>query len=160
MKNDSYNPRFMREAIRLAVENVKKQGGGPFGAVIVRDGEIIASSANTVVPDNDPTAHAEVNVIRKACKALGTFQLSGCELYASCEPCPMCLGAIYWARLDKVYYACTQDDAADSGFDDSFIYKEIALPNPKRTIPFENHREAEAGEEFRLWKTTPAKTEY
>ena len=160
MSDNSYNPRFMREAIRLAVENVKNQSGGPFGAVIVKEGKIIASSGNTVVPDNDPTAHAEVNVIRKACKALGSFQLSGCEIYTSCEPCPMCLGAIYWARLDKVYYACTQDDAADGGFDDSFIYKEIELKKSERSFPFENHREAGAGEEFRLWKATTDKVAY
>lgn len=160
MSNNSYNPEFMKKAISLAVENVKHQSGGPFGAVIVKDGKIIASSGNTVVPDNDPTAHAEVNAIRRACKALGTFQLTGCDIYTSCEPCPMCLGAIYWARLERVYYACTKDDAADGGFDDSFIYKEIALNGPERTIPFENHRECGAGEEFRLWKAAADKVAY
>lgn len=160
MSKRSYNPKFMQEAIRLAVENVKRQSGGPFGAIVVKDGKIIASSGNTVVPDNDPTAHAEVNAIREACRVLGTFQLNGCEIYASCEPCPMCLGAIYWARPERVYYACTKDDAADGGFDDSFIYKEIALPQAERSIPFENHREAGAGEEFRLWKASADKVEY
>ena len=106
-----YEKKFMEEAIRLAVENVKKGAGGPFGAVVVKDGKVVAASANTVTPDNDPTAHAEVNAIRQACRRLGSFQLAGCEIYCSCEPCPMCLGAIYWARPDKVYYACTKTDA-------------------------------------------------
>ena len=117
----AYNSEFMKEAIRVAVENVKNGTGGPFGAVVVKDGEIIASSGNTVVPDNDPTAHAEVNAIRKACQGLNSFQLTGCEIYSSCEPCPMCLGAIYWARPKAVYYACTKEDAAEGGFDDSFM---------------------------------------
>ncbi|MFR2508757.1 nucleoside deaminase [Odoribacter laneus] len=155
-----YEKRFMEEAIRLAVENVKKGKGGPFGAVIVKDGQIVAACGNTVTPDNDPTAHAEVNVIRTACRQLGTFQLTGCEIYCSCEPCPMCLGAIYWARPESVYYACTKEDAAEAGFDDSFIYKEIALPEAERTIPFLNRREQPAGEEFRLWGESEEKTEY
>lgn len=150
----------MEEAIRLAVENVEKGKGGPFGAVIVKDGQIVAACGNTVTPDNDPTAHAEVNVIRTACRQLGTFQLTGCEIYCSCEPCPMCLGAIYWARPESVYYACTKEDAAEAGFDDSFIYKEIALPEAERTIPFLNRREQLAGEEFRLWGESEEKTEY
>lgn len=150
----------MEEAIRLAVENVEKGKGGPFGAVIVKDGQIVAACGNTVTPDNDPTAHAEVNVIRTACRQLGTFQLTGCEIYCSCEPCPMCLGAIYWARPESVYYACTKEDAAEAGFDDSFIYKEIALPEAERTIPFLNRREHPAGEEFRLWRESEEKTEY
>lgn len=150
----------MEEAIRLAVENVEKGKGGPFGAVIVKDGQIVAACGNTVTPDNDPTAHAEVNVIRTACRQLGTFQLTGCEIYCSCEPCPMCLGAIYWARPESVYYACTKEDAAEAGFDDSFIYKEIALPEAERTIPFLNRREQPAGEEFRLWGESEEKTEY
>lgn len=158
--NHSYNPKFMQEAIRIAVENVKNGTGGPFGAVVVKDGKVIASSGNTVTPDNDPTAHAEVNAIRKACKALGSFQLTGCEVYTSCEPCPMCLGAIYWARPERVYYACTKEDAADGGFDDSFIYKEIALKEAERSIPFLNQREEGAGEEFRLWKEKEDKVEY
>ena len=150
----------MEEAIRLAVENVEKGKGGPFGAVIVKDGQIVAACGNTVTPDNDPTAHAEVNVIRTACRQLGTFQLTGCEIYCSCEPCPMCLGAIYWARPESVYYACTKEDAAEAGFDDSFIYKEIALPEAERTIPFLSRREQLAGEEFRLWGESEEKTEY
>ena len=155
-----YEKRFMEEAIRLAVENVEKGKGGPFGADIVKDGQIVAACGNTVTPDNDPTAHAEVNVIRTACRQLGTFQLTGCEIYCSCEPCPMCLGAIYWARPESVYYACTKEDAAEAGFDDSFIYKEIALPEAERTIPFLNRREQPAGEEFRLWGESEEKTEY
>ena len=155
-----YEKKFMEEAIRLAVENVKKGAGGPFGAVVVKDGKVVAASANTVTPDNDPTAHAEVNAIRQACRRLGSFQLAGCEIYCSCEPCPMCLGAIYWARPDKVYYACTKEDAAVGGFDDSFIYKEIVLDGPMRCNPFENKREEGAGEEFRLWQMTNNKTRY
>lgn len=155
-----YEKKFMEEAIRLAVENVKKGTGGPFGAVVVKDGKVVAASANTVTPDNDPTAHAEVNAIRQACRRLGSFQLAGCEIYCSCEPCPMCLGAIYWARPDKVYYACTKTDAAEAGFDDSFIYREIEMPEAERSIPFCNQREEDAGEEFRLWRTKEDKTAY
>src|SRR5204862_2744851 len=119
------NP-FMAEAIRLSIENVRN-GGGPFAAVVVKDGEIIARGVNRVTATNDPTAHAEVVAIREACKALGTFQLTGCEIYTSCEPCPMCLAAIYWSRPAKVYFANTKDDAAAVGFDDSLIYDEIGL---------------------------------
>lgn len=155
-----YEKKFMEEAIRLAVENVKNGTGGPFGAVVVKDGEIIAACGNSVTPDNDPTAHAEVNAIREACRKLSTHQLEGCEVYASCEPCPMCLGAIYWARPLKVYYACTKEDAAVAGFDDSFIYKEIALPEASRTIPFLHQKEKESGNEFRLWVENVNKTEY
>lgn len=155
-----YEKKFMEEAIRLAVENAKNGTGGPFGAVIVKDGEVIAACGNSVTPDNDPTAHAEVNAIREACRKLGVFQLEGCEIYASCEPCPMCLGAIYWARPAKVYYASTKEDAALAGFDDSFIYKEIALPEAGRSIPFLNEKEANAGKEFRLWKENEGKVEY
>ena len=115
---------FMREAIRLADESVQN-GGGPFGAVIVKDGEIVAGSANSVTRDNDPTAHAEVNTIRQACRKLGTFDLSDCVIYTSCEPCPMCLGAIYWARIGRIYYGNTKKDAADIDFADDFIYKEL-----------------------------------
>lgn len=155
-----YEKRFMEKAIRLAVENVEQGNGGPFGAVIVKEGQEITACINSVTPDNDPTAHAEVNAIREACRILGTYQLEGCDIYCSCEPCPMCLGAIYWARPSKVYYACTKEDAARAGFDDSFIYKEIALPEPQRSIPFLNEREAGAGEEFRLWTENPGKVEY
>ena len=123
-------------------------------------GKIIAACANTVTPDCDPTAHAEVNAIREACRKLDTFQLGGCEIYASCEPCPMCLGAIYWARPSRVYYASTKEDAALAGFDDSLIYKEIALPEADRSIPFLNEKEDTAGEEFSLWKENKDKTVY
>lgn len=155
-----YEERFMREAIRLAVENVKQGTGGPFGAIVVKEGKIIAACANTVTPDCDPTAHAEVNAIREACRKLDTFQLKDCEIYASCEPCPMCLGAIYWARPSRVYYASTKEDAALAGFDDSFIYKEIALPEIERSILFLNEKEEMAGEEFSLWKENKNKTVY
>lgn len=155
-----YEKRFMEEAIRLAVENAKNGTGGPFGAVIVKDGKVIAACGNSVTPDNDPTAHAEVNAIREACRKLGVFQLEGCEIYASCEPCPMCLGAIYWARPAKVYYASTKEDAALAGFDDSFIYKEIALPEAGRSIPFLNEKEADAGKEFCLWKENEGNVKY
>ncbi|MEG0796054.1 MAG: nucleoside deaminase [Odoribacter sp.] len=155
-----YEQRFMEEAIRLAVDNVKYETGGPFGAVVVKEGKVIAACANSVTPDCDPTAHAEVNAIREACRKLGTYQLEGCEIYASCEPCPMCLGAIYWARPAKVYYALTKEEAADAGFDDSLIYKEIALPESERSIPFLNKKEAESGEEFRLWKKDTGRIDY
>lgn len=155
-----YEKKFMDEAIRLAVENVEKESGGPFGAVVVKAGKMIAAAANTVTLDNDPTSHAEVNAIREACRRLGSFQLKGCEVYCSCEPCPMCLGAIYWARPDKVYYACSKEDAARAGFDDSFIYKEIEMPESERSIPFLNHREKEAGTAFKLWVEKENKKTY
>lgn len=155
-----YEKKFMQEAVRLAIENVKQGTGGPFGAVIVKDGQVIAASANTVTPDHDPTAHAEVNAIRQACRQLSTHQLTGCEVYCSCEPCPMCLGAIYWARPAKVYYASTKVDAANAGFDDSFIYREIALPEPERSIPFLKEGVEENGEEFRAWMAEQNKIEY
>lgn len=150
---------FMRKAIRLASESVLN-GGGPFGAVIVRDGEIIAGSSNSVTIDNDPTAHAEVNTIRQACQKLGTFDLSDCVIYTSCEPCPMCLGAIYWAHLKCVYYANTKADAADIDFDDDFIYKEIDKPIDRRSVPFINMLRNEALISFRLWDETIDKKEY
>ena len=128
------NDELMREAIRLSEENVAN-GGGPFGAVIARGGEIIATGVNRVTASNDPTAHAEVSAIRRAAQQLGTFNLAGCEIFTSCEPCPMCLGAIYWARLDRVYYANTKADAKAAGFDDSFIYDELALPRDRRKLP-------------------------
>lgn len=150
---------LMREAIRLSIENIQ-QGGGPFGAVIVKNGEIVARAANSVVPDNDPTAHAEVNAIRQACKKLNTFDLSGCEIYASCEPCPMCLAAIYWARLDALYYANTKADAKEINFDDSFIYQEVRLSPPKRKLKHETLLREEALEAFKLWQEKDDKTEY
>ena len=150
---------FMRQAIALAVENVEN-GGGPFGAVIVKDGVVVATGVNRVVPNNDPTAHAEVNAIRAACVKLGTFDLSGCVIYTSCEPCPMCLGAIYWAHLDKIYYGATQVDAAAVDFDDSFIYRELELKPADRDKPVENMLHAEAQAPFNAWRAKADKVEY
>jgi guanine deaminase len=130
--------KFMMEAIALSRKAIENNEGGPFGCVIVKDDEIIGRGNNKVILDNDPTAHAEIVAIRNACKHLGTFQLNGCEIYTSCEPCPMCLGAIYWARLEKIYYANTREDAANAGFDDSMIYKEINLHVDNRKIPSAN----------------------
>ena len=153
------NKEFMREAIRLSIENVKN-GGGPFGAVIVKDGRIIATGTNRVTANNDPTAHAEVSAIREACLKLDTFDLSGCEIYTSCEPCPMCLGAIYWAHLDRIYYGNNKADAAAIGFDDSFIYKEIAKPMALRSIPFAHFDDPASLEPFTTWKDCETKTAY
>ncbi|EHG23758.1 nucleoside deaminase [Alloprevotella rava] len=150
---------FMREAVRLSAENVKN-GGGPFGAVIVKNGEIIATGVNRVTANNDPTAHAEVSAIRAAGQKLGTFDLSGCDIYTSCEPCPMCLGAIYWAHLDRMYYACNKDDAADAGFDDSFIYKELEIDPKDRRLKSENLLRPEALKTFEMWKEKGDKVEY
>ena len=150
---------FMREAIKLASESVRN-GGGPFGAVIVKDGEIIAGSSNSVTIDNDPTAHAEVNTIRKACQRLGTFDLSDCVIYTSCEPCPMCLGAIYWARISRIYYGNTRKDARDIEFADDFIYEELDRPMDARTVPIIPMLRDEALESFRLWSEKEDKTEY
>ena len=151
--------KFMREAIRLANESVQR-GGGPFGAVIVKDGEIVAGSANRVTIDLDPTAHAEVNTIREACRKLGTFDLSGCQIYTSCEPCPMCLGAIYWAHIDRIYYGNTRKDARDIDFADDFIYEELDRPMSERTVPIVPMLRDEALESFRLWSEKEDKTEY
>lgn len=152
--------KHMREAIRLSLENVKTGKGGPFGAVIVKNGKIIATGANEVTSSNDPTAHAEVVAIRNACKSLDSFQLDGCEIYCSCEPCPMCLGAIYWARPSKIYYANTKQDAANINFDDDFIYKEIELPIDKRKLTTHQMLRDEALEAFNKWSTDTKKTEY
>ena len=149
----------MREAIRLANESVKN-GGGPFGAVIVKDNEIIAGSSNSVTIDNDPTAHAEVNTIRQACKKLGTFDLSGCVIYTSCEPCPMCLGAIYWAKIDRIYYGNNRTDARNIDFADDFIYDELNRQFDERTIPIIPLLRDEALQSFRLWQEKEDKTEY
>ena len=154
-----YNPKFMAKAIELSIENIKR-GGGPFGAVVVRNGEIISAEGNTVTLDNDPTAHAEVNAIRSACRRLATFDLQGCEIYASCEPCPMCLSAIYWAHIDRIYYAATRQDAALIGFDDKLIYDEIPMPQPARQIPGEQHDRNSALAAFAAWTSTPNKTKY
>ena len=150
----------MQEAINAALEGMRKLGGGPFGAVVVKNGEIIGRGTNRVTDTNDPTAHAEVVAIRNACAKLGGFQLDGCEIYTSCEPCPMCLGAIYWARPDKVYYACDKTDAAEVGFDDAFIYQEIELPLPDRRIPFTQISREESLKIFGEWGEMEDKTEY
>ena len=149
----------MRRAIALSEDSVKN-GGGPFGAVIARKGEIIAEAANRVTLDHDPTAHAEVSAIRLASSKLGTFNLSGCDIYTSCEPCPMCLGAIYWARLDNVYYANNREDAANIGFDDDFIYHEMALKPSERIKNMELLLPNEAINAFKMWEEKVEKTEY
>ncbi len=150
----------MNEAIRLSFETMRNNTGGPFGAVVVKNGEIIARGYNKVVSSNDPTAHAEIVAIREACKALNSFQLDDCEIYTSCEPCPMCMSAIYWARPAKVYYANSKKDAADIGFDDDFIYEELALPYEKRKIPLIRVMEKEALLAFKEWASKLDKTEY
>lgn len=150
---------LMLEAIRLSENNVRN-GGGPFGAVIAKDGEIVATGVNRVTADCDPTAHAEVNAIRAACARLGTFDLSGCELYSSCEPCPMCLGAIYWAHLDKLYYGNDKKDAAGIGFDDAFIYRELDLKPEDRALKSERLLPDKAIEAFRQWADKADKVEY
>lgn len=150
---------FMRRAIQLSIESVK-HGGGPFGAVIVKEGKIIAEAANRVTLDNDPTAHAEVNAIRQAARSLGRFDLSGCDIYTSCEPCPMCLGAIYWAHLDHIYYGCNRRDAADAGFDDEFIYEELSLAPAERQKIMEVLLPDESLAAFRMWKEKKDKRRY
>ncbi len=153
------NP-FMERAIQISIENVRPGRGGPFGAVVVRDGKIVAEAANSVTVRNDPTAHAEILAIREACAKLQHFELRGCELYASCEPCPMCLGAIYWARVDRVYYANTSEDAAKIGFDDSLIYREIQRPRAEREIPMIQTMRDSALEAFSAWAALPSKRSY
>ncbi|MDR2918148.1 MAG: nucleoside deaminase [Tannerella sp.] len=155
----NYNESFMRKAIELSIKNVENDGG-PFGAIIVKNGAIIAEGTNRVTADNDPTAHAEINVIRKASEKLATFDLSGCEIYTSCEPCPMCLGAIYWARIDKIYYGNNKHDAKHIGFDDSFIYDEIALDPAERKLKSEQQFANEAITAFKRWEEKEDKTEY
>lgn len=154
------NEKFMKEAVAAALYGMNNNEGGPFGCVVVKDGKIIGRGNNKVTSASDPTAHAEIIAIREACKTLGTHQLDGCTIYTSCEPCPMCLGAIYWARPEKVYYGCTQEDAAAIGFDDEFIYKEIPLPYSERSIPFEQYGRKEALEVFTGWSEKEDKTEY
>jgi guanine deaminase len=151
---------FMARAIQLSVESAHSGRGGPFGAVIVRNGEIIAEGVNRVTSSNDPTAHAEVVAIREACAKLGTFELKDCELYTSCEPCPMCLGAIYWARLSRVYYGNTAQDAAAIGFDDSFIYSELQVIPTERRVPAQQIMRDEALTAFRAWTEKPDKKPY
>ena len=150
---------FMREAIRLAADNVH-MGGGPFGAVVVLDGRIIGSGANRVTTSLDPTAHAEITAIREACRHLGHWQLTGCEIYSSCEPCPMCLGAIYWARPAALYFASTREDAASIHFDDAFIYRELQQPLEARSIPTLQLLRDEGLRVFSAWETNPDKIRY
>lgn len=152
--------KFMREAIKLSIDNVKSGKGGPFGAVIVKDGKIIAQGANEVTSSNDPTAHAEVVAIRNACKILGTFQLDNCDVYTSCEPCPMCLGAIYWSRPARLFFANTKKDAADIQFDDQFIYEELEIPFQNRKLFTQQILREEALEAFKLWSSSINKMEY
>jgi len=150
----------MRMAIALSVQNVLESMGGPFGAVIVKDGKFIAGSANKVTSTNDPTAHAEVSAIRLACQELNTFDLTGCVVYTSCEPCPMCLGAIYWAKIETIYYANTKVDAENIGFSDKFIYDELDKPMEKRSLPLVQMMRDEAMEAFKLWGDSAMRIEY
>lgn len=151
---------FMEKAIELALNNVLTKQGGPFGAVVVKDGKIIGIGRNEVTGTNDPTAHAEVQAIRDACRNLNDFQLNDCEIYTSCEPCPMCIGAIYWARPKAVYYACTKQDAAKIGFDDQFIYDQISLPVEYRKIPMKKIFPTDGDLPFRTWEKSQDKVEY
>ena len=151
--------KYLERAIELAKLSIDN-GGGPFGAVIVKDGKIIAEASNSVTKDNDPTAHAEVNCIRKACSELGTFVLEGCDIYASSEPCPMCFGAIYWAYIDRIFYAGTREDAAWGGFDDDFIYKEIATQPTSRRVPAVNALQPEGRQVFAVWRGKADKIDY
>ena len=156
----SPNPAYLRRAIELATQNVLAGAGGPFAALIVRDGQVIAEAANSVTTTNDPTAHGEVNAIRKACAMLGSFSLAGCEIYSSCEPCPMCLAAIYWARLGAIYYGSNQQDAAKAGFDDAFLYEELGKNSDNRSVPALQLLREEAWEAFATWIAVPTKVDY
>jgi len=160
MREEQQHEKFMRLAIAMSEKNVLESLGGPFGAVVVKDGKVIAKSGNKVTTTNDPTAHAEVSAIRMACKKLQTFDLRGCLIYTSCEPCPMCLSAIYWARIDIIYYANTKTDAAGIGFDDQFIYEEIAKPMDKRKVPVNQLLRNEALAAFKLWDSSVMKIDY
>jgi len=161
-QNDPVNihGQYMDRAIEKAIKGVLQNEGGPFGCVIIKDGRIIGSGNNKVTSTNDPTAHAEIIAIRNACQALNSFQLEDCIMYTSCEPCPMCLGAIYWARPKKVYYGCSKTDAAKAGFDDNFIYKELELDGNERTIPFEQMGRDRAIEAFKVWEAKDDKIGY
>ena len=154
------NEKFMREAIRLSIQMMRRGQGGPFGAVVVRNGKVVGRGSNQVTSANDPTAHAEIVAIREACKRLKTFQLDDCDLYTSCEPCPMCLSAIYWARLANVFYANTRKDAAKINFDDDFIYREVALPIRKRTLKMKQVLHDEALAAFTEWQQKTDKVLY
>jgi len=155
--DDNY---YIEQAINLAIENVKSGKGGPFGAVIVKNGEIIATGTNSVTSENDPTAHAEVKAIRNACEMLNSYQLDDCEIYSSCEPCPMCLGAIYWARPKKLVFAATKEDAASAGFDDSYIYKEFSLNPSHRHLNTITVNSENKTKPFDIWNDSQAKIEY
>lgn len=154
------HPEFMQQAIWLATENVVHGRGGPFGAVVVKDGVAIATGANQVTATNDPTAHAEITAIRNACQALGTFQLRDCDVYSSCEPCPMCLAALYWSRCRAIFYGNSARDAARAGFADSFLYEEVARPLDQRTLPIERLLGEEAWSSFEAWQKSPYRVEY
>jgi tRNA(Arg) A34 adenosine deaminase TadA len=156
----SADPEFLRRAIALATQNVLGGAGGPFGAVIVRDGQIIAEGVNTVTAASDPTAHAEVNAIRAAARALGSFTLAGCQLYTSCEPCPMCLAAAYWARVDAIFYGASATDAARAGFDDAFLYEELRRDQAGRKLPATQLLSEEAWASFAAWLASPSKIKY
>jgi tRNA(Arg) A34 adenosine deaminase TadA len=151
---------FLLMTFEVAMQGVEAGAGGPFGAVVVRGDEVIARAHNQVVSTNAPTAHAEIGAIRAACAALNSFQLDGCDLYASCEPCPMCLGAIYWARPRSVFFSATREDAAQAGFDDAFIYEEMALPREARTLPMRRVEHPQAGDPFAAWAAKPDRVEY
>jgi guanine deaminase len=151
---------YIKKAVEVAVENVEKNNGGPFGAVVVKDGKIIGVGRNQVTATNDPTAHAEIQAIRAACNYLQEFQLKDCDIYTSCEPCPMCIGAIYWARPRSVYYACTKEDAARIGFDDHFIYEQIKLPIEKRSIRMQQLMPQEFYSPFKAWEASNTKISY
>lgn len=156
----AFTDKFLLEAIRLSAEKMEAGEGGPFGAVIVRDGTIIGRGWNRVTSANDPTAHAEIEAIRDACSRLGSFSLAGCEIYSSCEPCPMCLAAIYWARLDALFFAATRDDATGAGFDDALLHKEISKPILEQNLHAEQHLHAAAQAVMRSWMDKPDKTNY
>lgn len=159
-QSESIHQHFMNIAIDHSIKGMNNNDGGPFGCIIVKDGEIIGRGNNKVTSSNDPTAHAEIEAIRNACQNLGSFQLKGCIIYTSCEPCPMCLGAIYWARPNKVYFGCNKKDAAKIGFDDDFIYKELPLSFSKRSIPFEQINRDKAIEAFEIWDNKDGKIDY
>jgi guanine deaminase len=154
------NPIFMEQAIALATENVTSGRGGPFGAVIVRDGTIVATGVNRVTATNDPTAHAEVTAIRSACAELGSVSLAGCEIYSSCEPCPMCLAAIYWSRCEAIFYGNTAADAAAVGFDDAFLYEEVKRPLDQRSLPIVNLMREKAISSFDVWRNYAGRIDY
>ncbi len=154
------NPEFMHQAIELATQNVVEGHGGPFGAVVVKNGAVIATGVNQVTATNDPTAHAEIVAIREACRALSSFQLTDCEVYTSCEPCPMCLAALYWSRCRAIFYGNTEADAARAGFDDSFLYEEVKRPLSARAIQTERMMGAEAWRSFEVWMNSPFRVQY